>query len=109
MTARWTHTDQAYCKYAFAFCADRTLSKPGPSNGGANFVDVGLKVVVQQETGTILAFKPEQLHGTTLSHGGANSIAAVTFSRRVSDAWADALARGQPLTSPEHVEGEILK
>ena len=93
----------------FAFCADRTLSKLGPSNGGANFVDVGLKVVIQQETGTILAFKPEQLHGTTLSHGGANSIAAVTFSRRVSDAWADALARGQPLTSPKCVEGEILK
>lgn len=62
-------------------------------------------MVVHQDTGTVIAFKPEHLHGTTLSHGAGNSLLKITFSRRVSDAWAEALERsGQPYISQE--EGE---
>lgn len=63
-------------------------------------------MVVHQDTGTLVAFKPEELHGTTLSHGAGNSILAITFSRRVSDAWAEALAlehQGKSIISQEKV------
>ena len=101
---RWAHTDKSYCTYAFAFCPDVTI-EPEAAFGGSSFTDIGLKVVVQQDTGTVLAFKPDHLHGTTLSHGAANSIIAITFSRRVSDAWAKVLERqGRPLISQEAVE-----
>ena len=63
---------------------------------------------MQQDTGTILAFQPEQLHGTTLGHGGVNTIVAISFSRRVSDTWKEAQAEGKPCISREHVGGEIM-
>jgi hypothetical protein len=76
-----------------------------PSTCGSGFVNIDLKVVVHQDTGTVIAFKPEHLHGTTLSHGAGNSLLKITFSRHVSDAWAEALERsGQPYISQE--EGE---
>jgi hypothetical protein len=57
---------------------------------GSSFVDVGLKVVVRQATGTMMAFQPEQLHGTTIANGAVNTGMAITFSRRVGDAWEEA-------------------
>ena len=81
------------------------LPETEPSISGSSFVDIGLKVVVQQSTGTAIAFKPEHLHGTAVSRGLANSILAVTFSRRVSDAWTEAVAHeGKPLIAYEKVE-----
>ena len=60
---------------------------------------------MQQNTGTVLAFKPEHLHGTTLSHGAGNSIVAITFSCQVNDAWAEALKhQGRPYISHGKVE-----
>ena len=88
---RWTHTDQAYCKYAFVLCAERQNSDiqfhPLP---GSSFVDIGLKVVIRQATGTMMAFQPEHLHGTTFSHGAVNTSMIISFSRRVGDAWKEA-------------------
>lgn len=91
------------------FCADSNLknelSELHPPACGSGFVDIDLKVVVHQDTGTVIAFKPEHLHGMALSHGAGNSLLKITFSRRVSDAWAEALERsGQPYISQE--EGE---
>lgn len=87
----WTHTDQAYCKYAFVLCAERqnpdAQIHPSP---GSSFVDIGLKVVVRQATGTMTAFQPEYLHGTTVAHGAVNSSMIISFSRRITDAWEDA-------------------
>ena len=37
-----------------------------------------------------MAFQPEQLHGTTIANGAVNTGMAITFSRRVGDAWKDA-------------------
>jgi hypothetical protein len=92
LNIRWTHTDKAYCKYAFAFCVGRDLPEQLPQHPkcGSSFVDIGLKVVVRQDRGTIMAFRPEYLHGTTLAYGAINSAIAITFSRRVSDAWEEA-------------------
>ena len=87
----WTHTDQAYCKYAFVLCAERqnpdVQVHPFP---GSSFVDIGLKVVVRQATGTMMAFQPECLHGTTSAHGAVNNSIIISFSRRIHDAWEDA-------------------
>ncbi len=83
------------------------LPESEPLMGGSSFVDIGLKVVVHQYTGTAMAFKPEHLHGTTLSYGRANLIIAITFSRRVNDTWAEAVKReGEPLIAFEKVEDE---
>jgi hypothetical protein len=86
----WTHTDRAFCDYAFAFCADRCISNALGKLPGASFVDIGLGVVVRQATGTMMAFQPEHLHGTTTAYGAINLGMAITFSRRVGDAWEDA-------------------
>lgn len=37
-----------------------------------------------------MAFQPEHLHGTTVSHGAINSSIIISFSRRISDAWEEA-------------------
>jgi hypothetical protein len=37
----------------------------------------------------MMAFQPEHLHGTTVSHGPINSSIIISFSRRISDAWED--------------------
>ena len=87
----WTHTDQAYCKYAFVLCPERqnpdVQIHPFP---GSTFVDVGLKVAVRQATGTMTAFQPEHLHGTTSARGAVNTTMIISFSRRINDAWEDA-------------------
>ncbi len=86
----WTHTDRAFCDYAFSFCVDRCIPNTPAKFPGASFVDIGLGVVVRQATGTMMAFQPEHLHGTTAAYGAINLGMAITFSRRVGDAWEDA-------------------
>ena len=86
----WTHTDQAYCKYAFVLCAEHqnpdVQIHPFP---GLSFVVIGLKVVCQA-TGTMMAFQPECLHGTTSAHGVVNNSINNSFSCHIHDAWEDA-------------------
>jgi len=86
-------------------CTSRHIPGTGTQSfPGASFVDVGLKVVVRQATGTIMAFQPEQLHGTTISNGAVNTGMAITFSRRVGDAWNDA----KKLQGKVDVEAEAM-
>lgn len=56
-----------------------------PPGAGGSFVDVSLKVIVKQAQGTMLAFQPDLIHGTTVSHGAVNHIIAVTFCRSVAE------------------------
>jgi hypothetical protein len=86
----WTHTDQAFCDYAFAFCVDCCIPNTPAKFPGASFVDIGLGVVVHQATGTMMAFQPEHLHGTMAAYGAINLSIAITFSQHVGDAWEDA-------------------
>ena len=53
-------------------------------------VDASLRVIVHQAARTLLAFRPAHLHGTTSSLGARNTIISISFSQRVSDAWAAA-------------------
>ena len=82
------------------------LPETEPSISGSNFVDIGLKVVIQQSTGTAMAFKLEHLYpGTTVSRGLANLILAVTFSCHVSDVWTEAAAcEGKPIIAYKKVD-----
>src|SRR5258708_17946890 len=86
----WTHTDRAFCDYAFSFCVDRCIPNTPAKFPGASFVDIGLGVVVRQATGTMMAFQPEHLHGTTPAYGAINLGMAITFSRRVCEAFEHA-------------------
>jgi len=78
-------------QYAFTLCANRqNLEIPTQALPGSSFVDIGLKVVVHQARGTVMAFQPEHLHGTTIAHGAINTGMSISFSRCVSEAWKDA-------------------
>ncbi|KAK6974448.1 hypothetical protein R3P38DRAFT_3378644 [Favolaschia claudopus] len=54
-----------------------------PANGGGNFVDMTLKIVVHQAAGTLFAFNPAMGHGTTRLCGATNYLAAITFSSHI--------------------------
>ena len=125
--------DPAYCTWAFSLCVGReiglsslsqsnytyatrsmaakqpvtgkNLSQPAVKEGGANFIDATLKVVVKAAPGTLFVFKPEQLHGTTLSHGAVNHNIAITFSQRVADGYREVHQKGQAVYSG-HGAGE---
>lgn len=56
---------------------------------GSNYVDVGLKVVVQSAPGTLTAFQPDQLHGTTYTGGILNYGLSMNSTRRVHEAILD--------------------
>lgn len=58
--------------------------------GGENFVDASLRVVVHQAARTLIAFRPAHLHGTTRTCGATNTMISISFSKRVADAWAKA-------------------
>ncbi|KAJ7754851.1 hypothetical protein B0H16DRAFT_1542098 [Mycena metata] len=61
-----------------------------PIGGGGNFVEMFLRVVVKQATGTLLAFDPSFQHGTTRLCGGHNRTITIAFSARIKDAFEDA-------------------
>jgi hypothetical protein len=58
-----------------------------PAGGGGNFVDITLRIVVCQATGTLIAFQPEYPHGTTCLCGAHNRTCAVTFLAHILDAY----------------------
>lgn len=57
-----------------------------PATPGGSFVDVGLRVVVRQARGTLIAFQPEHQHGTTRLFGAHNYLCSINFSTKVLDA-----------------------
>ena len=91
LTTRWTHTDPAFCRYGFTLCVDHETVHSPPI--GSSFVDVGLKVLVRQKAGTVMAFQPDFLPGTTLTNAAINKGVAICFSRRVGEAWQEAKKR----------------
>lgn len=90
------HTDLSSLKWAFAWIVGRFEPSPAalPQNKGANFVDLGLQTVVENSPGTLIAFQPEYLHGTTETRGIENYILALPFIRRVYDAYTELEAMG---------------
>jgi hypothetical protein len=65
-----------------------------PQSGGGNFVDITLRVVVEQATGTLMAFCPKFRHGTTRLCGAHNRIVAITFSSHILKAYETAMRAG---------------
>jgi hypothetical protein len=91
------HTNATFCPWAISYTVSRELvrhqtlrgRKKIPFSVGGNYVDVDLGIIVRSAPGTLMAFKPQYRHGTTLSYGAMNMGYAVTFSRRVIDAYHD--------------------
>lgn len=53
---------------------------------GGNFVDMNLRVVAENQRGTLIIFRPDHLHGTTtLSGDASHRHACITFSRRLAE------------------------
>ncbi|KAJ7898774.1 hypothetical protein B0H13DRAFT_803926 [Mycena leptocephala] len=72
-----------------------------PAEGGGNFVDVSLKVKVKQSSHTLMAFRPEFMHGTTRLCGAHSMGCTIPFCTRVLEAYNRAKAG----TSVESGEG----
>ncbi|KDR67757.1 hypothetical protein GALMADRAFT_146784 [Galerina marginata CBS 339.88] len=85
-----SHTDACSVEWAFGWTVGRIdTAQILPANKGANFVDLGLRVVVENSAGTLTAFQPECLHGTTEKGGVMNYILALTSTRRVFEGYSD--------------------
>ncbi|KAK7045248.1 hypothetical protein R3P38DRAFT_3347404 [Favolaschia claudopus] len=71
---------------------DPSVDNPAlwPAAGGGNFVDMSLRVVVEQATGTLFIFDPTHKHGTTRLCGAHNYTASFTFSQRIMEAFEKA-------------------
>jgi hypothetical protein len=78
-----------------------------PVGGGGNFVDVTLGVVVQQATGTLMAFQPEYLHGTTRLCGAHNRTCTITFSTHIAEAFKIALKDTKVESGAGAGEGDV--
>lgn len=97
ITYSWSHTDPCFSKFAFNLTAGREQLEtrtakdkvPIPKYGGANFVDVHLKVVIVNAAATMFAFQPEHEHGTTVTGGTTNRNYTFAFSRRIGEAFAE--------------------
>ena len=89
--------DKCFAPWAFNLAVAREYNSkattagnvPTPSYGGANFVDVNLRVVVVNAPATLFAFKPTHVHGTTVSGGTTNYELTFAFSQRIADALAE--------------------
>jgi len=93
MMFSWTHTDKAYAPFAFSWCIARS---PDTGTDGGNFVDVSTRTVIEQAEGTLFAFNPEELHGTTELNGRHHAFATISFSSRLEDAFKKlALQKGE--------------
>ncbi|KAJ7190609.1 hypothetical protein GGX14DRAFT_603942 [Mycena pura] len=61
-----------------------------PADGGGHFVDMSLKVVVEQAAGTLLNFDSTKPHGTTRLCGAHNYTVSITFSAHIMAAFEKA-------------------
>lgn len=100
--SRPAHSDPSFACYSFALCVGRdvverstrvtrTSSKP-PDMPGGSFVDIGLRVVVQQAPGTLIAFQSDRHHGTTRLFGARNCLISINFSSHIREAYEMAMA-----------------
>lgn len=91
------HTDPCYAPFAFNLNVGRSQQDTKtarqniniPAYGGANFVDANLLVVVIGAVGTIFAFDPSHVHGTTVTGGTQNLNLTFGFSKKVGDSFAE--------------------
>lgn len=67
--------------------ANDSLSAPWNTDGGANFVDLTLGVIVLQDRGTLLAHRQTHPHGTTAAHGAVNWALSIVFTEKVAKMW----------------------
>lgn len=118
----WVHKDRCFTRYGLSWCVGRTLDQVNsrarknsvaedcslwPKLGGGNFVDVTLRVLVQQAEGTLMAFQPEYPHGTTRLCGAHNHMVTITSSQHIADAFRKAKL-GQTIESgPGAGEGNV--
>ncbi|KAF8876371.1 hypothetical protein CPB84DRAFT_1689182 [Gymnopilus junonius] len=92
-----SHTDLCSLKWAFSWTVGRTGQESSPfasHKNGANFADLPLKVVVKNAVGTLLAFQPEELHGTTEKRGVINYQLSLTSTQRVAEAYVELESSG---------------
>jgi hypothetical protein len=69
-------------------------------------VDVDLRVVVRQAQGTIIGFKPGQLHGTTHLFGAHNLLTSINFSSHILQAYQNAQKKNEAIAGSGPKQGD---
>ncbi|KAJ3507943.1 hypothetical protein NMY22_g16778 [Coprinellus aureogranulatus] len=104
-----THKDHSPLKWSLAITSMREVYSDSPLNPkfGSNLVDLSLRVVVQSRVGTLTAFNPNELHGTTTHGRGIDPVNAgvsLTSTRRVYTAYTEMMEKGPVIFAGEPVD-----
>jgi hypothetical protein len=68
-------------------CSTRNASNAPPAYGGGNFVDLSLRVKIIGAKGTLLAHRPDYIHGSTRLCGTQSYGVSIPFSERLEKAY----------------------
>ena len=101
--------DPSYSPFTYSWTVDRTISTdsqplgkrarssslasaidgdpPLLDNGGSNFYENSLNVLVEGAAGTLMAHLSNERHATSISTGAINYGVSIAFSGRLADAW----------------------
>lgn len=101
--------DRSACRYSVSWTVNRESDATEDISPvlGSSFVDVTLRVSVRGAAGTVTAWVPTNLHGSTCAYNGIPNIGTVfTYSQRVADAYCqiDELAQWKLCGDEEVVE-----
>lgn len=68
-------------------------------------MDLSLKTVVKNVPGTLIAFQPEEPHGTTETRGVINHILSLNSTSRVSEAYEELARSGASIAFSAAMDG----
>ncbi|KAJ7573170.1 hypothetical protein C8J56DRAFT_1173958 [Mycena floridula] len=94
-----SHIDPAFLTWALTMTTSRRVPifrQMRPDIGG-NFTDLTLKIVVSSAAATMMAFKPEFLHGTSECEGAVNTGLSMTTTERVRKGYEAFINAGKPV------------
>ncbi|KZV84444.1 hypothetical protein EXIGLDRAFT_700427 [Exidia glandulosa HHB12029] len=94
------HTDKTYAPFTLTWNIGRSTHPASTATGGGHFVDCDLGVKVLAATDTLIVFRANHRHGTTLSWGVDQYYLTITFSTRLKAAYdhAQTARNGADLT-----------
>ncbi|KIJ43343.1 hypothetical protein M422DRAFT_779833 [Sphaerobolus stellatus SS14] len=105
-----THRDMIYAPYAFSWQTHCRQPLEFVGNPGGNYTDLTLGVTVHSSNDSLMIFRPNFLHGTTLYRPGTERAGVLfTFSRHIKEAYEVALQKeaegvvGEDCTAEEEI------
>lgn len=92
------HSDKCFANFAFAWSTKHSTScrLRSRQSAGGNFADISLRVLVEAAPDTLLVFKPQYRHGTTVARPTTlRTGMVITFSMHIKLAYDIAVANSK--------------